>query len=238
MFCMFLLSIFGLLGFMHLMVHKTSFLGILGIGICSLLSACDSSKSNNKQQSSSDTQHSSSEIALQEATQAVPANDGKKLSEVAGQATLPAMAEVKGFSPQHQSLPSKAEAFVGRYHVQISCDDPFAKCDQGSAEFIINLLADGTAHRTFVYMGKISYENSDIKSNRSYQKNTWIYDEAQHEIIVNRIEGIQFFYKVDAQNNLIMDIDRILNGTEENRLYFSQHHTAPTKAYVLQRFDN
>ncbi len=223
---------------MHLMVHKTSFLGILGIGICSLLSACDSSKSNNKQQGASDSQNSSSEIALQEATQAVPASDGKKLSEVAGQATLPAMAEIKGFAPQRETLPSKAEEFVGRYHVQISCDDPFAKCEQGSAEFIINLLADGTAHRTFVYMGKISNENSDVKSNRSYQKNTWIYDDAQHEIIVNRIEGIQFFYKVDEKNNLVMDIDKILNGTEENRLYFAQHHTAPMRAYVLKRFEN
>lgn len=221
------------------MVHKTSFFGVLGISICSLMSACDSSKSSSKQQHDSDTQNSSSELALQEETQAVPASDGKKLSEVAGQATLPAMAEMKGFAaPNNESLPTKAEAFIGRYHVQISCDDPFAKCEKGNAEFIINLLADGTAHRTFVYMGKMTYENSDVKANRSYQKNTWIYDEAQHEIIVNRIEGIQFFYKVDEKNNLVMDLDKILNGTEENRVYFRQHHTAPMQAYVLKKFDN
>jgi hypothetical protein len=223
---------------MHVMVHKISLFRILGISICSLLSACDSSKSNNKQQSVSDSQNSSSELALQEEIQALPASDGKKLSEVAGQATLPAMADVKSFGPQSETLASKAEEFVGRYHVQMSCEDPFAKCEKGNAEFIINLLADGTAHRTFVYMGKMTYENTDVKSSRSYQKNTWIYDEVQHEIIVNRIEGIQFFYKVDEKNNLVMDLDKILNGTEENRLYFKQHHTAPTKAYVLKRFDN
>ena len=52
--------------------------------------------------------------------------------------------------------------------------------------------------------------------------------------MINRIEGIQFYYKVDEQNDLVMDIDKIINGTEENRLYFSQHHTAPTKAYVFK----
>jgi len=159
------------------------------------------------------------------------------LTEVAGQATLPT---INKFVPSDEidKIPTKAEAFVGRYHAQIDCEDPFAMCNKGNAEFIINLLADGTAHRTFVYMGKVTNDSNIIKSNRTYQKNTWIYDEATHEIIVNRIEGIQFFYKVDSQHNLVMDLDKILNGTEANRLYFRQHNLAPTKAYVLYKFDH
>ena len=223
---------------MYLTFHKVIFFRILGISICTVLSACDSSKSNDKQQGASDTQNSSSELALQPTPQRANASEGKKLTDLAGQATLPAMAEMKGQDQQSDVVYTKAEAFVGRYHVQMSCEDPFAKCEKGSAEFIINLLPDGTAHRTFVYMGKMTYENNDIKPNRGYQKNTWVYDEVNHEIVINRIEGIQFYYKVDAQNDLVMDIDKIVNGTEENRLYFSQHHTAPTKAYVLKKFDN
>jgi len=223
---------------MYLTFHKVIFFRILGISICTVLSACDSSKSNDKQQGASDTQNSSSELALQPTPQRANASEGKKLTDLAGQATLPAMVEMKGQDQQSDVVSTKAEAFVGRYHVQMSCEDPFAKCEKGSAEFIINLLPDGTAHRTFVYMGKMTYENNDIKPNRGYQKNTWVYDEVNHEIVINRIEGIQFYYKVDAQNDLVMDIDKIVNGTEENRLYFSQHHTAPTKAYVLKKFDN
>lgn len=223
---------------MYLTFHKVIFFRILGISICTVLGACDSSKSNDKQQGASDTQNSSSELALQPTPQRANASEGKKLTDLAGQATLPAMAEMKGQDQQSDVVSTKAEAFVGRYHVQMSCEDPFAKCEKGSAEFIINLLPDGTAHRTFVYMGKMTYENNDIKPNRGYQKNTWVYDEVNHEIVINRIEGIQFYYNVDAQNDLVMDIDKIVNGTEENRLYFSQHHTAPTKAYVLKKFDN
>lgn len=223
---------------MYLTFHKVNFFRILGISICTVLSACDSSKSNDKQQGTSDTQNSSSELALQETPQHAHSSEGKKLTDLAGQATLPAVVDMQSQDQQSGEIPTKAETFVGRYHVQMSCEDPFAKCDKGSAEFIINLLPDGTAHRTFVYMGKITYENNDIKSNRAYQKNTWIYDELNHEIVINRIEGIQFYYKVDEQNDLVMDIDKIINGTEENRLYFSQHHTAPTKAYVLKKFDN
>lgn len=87
-------------------------------------------------------------------------------------------------------------------------------------------------------MGKMTYENNEIKPNRSYQKNTWVYDELTHEIIINRIEGIQFFYKVNADGNLVMDLDKILNSSESNRNYFNQNNAAPEKAYVLTKLNN
>lgn len=222
---------------MYPVFNKVIFFQVLAVGLCAMLSACDSS-TNSKQQAHADVQNSTSETI----TQASPSHDiaqhGKKLTEVAGQATLPAVAENKELDHQPETISKKAHAFVGRYHVQISCDDPFAMCDRGSSEFIINLLPDGTAHRTLVYMGKMTYENNAIKTKRSYQKNTWTYDEASHEIIIHRVEGIHFFYKVDADKNLVMDLDKILNGTEENKAYFQQNNSAPTKSYVLKKFDN
>ena len=222
---------------MYSAFHKIFFFRILTIGICTVLNGCGSSKTESKQQSL-DSQNSSSEILAQAVIKQDSVVDGKKLTDVAGQATVPASVEVNDQKQMTNAISKNAKALVGRYHVKISCEDRFAMCEKGNSEFIINLLPDGTAHRTFVYMGKITYEKNEIKTNRSNQKNTWTYDEKSHEIIVHRLEGNIFFYKVDANKNLMMDIDKILNGTEENKLYFQQHHTAPTKAYVLERFEN
>ena len=220
---------------MYLNLNNVGFFRILSMSICLVLVACDSQHSIEQEQAA-DSQNSLSKVEQDTPTQ--PANAAKSLTEVAGQATLPAASELKNLDQKTHTLPAKAESFVGRYHTQISCEDRFVNCKKGNAEFIINLLPDGTAHRNIVYMGKMTYENNEIRPNRSYQKNTWVYDELTHEIIVNRIEGIQFFYKVDADGNLVMDLDQILNSSERNRLYFDQNNPAPEKAYVLKRLNN
>lgn len=218
---------------MYLNLNKVGFCRILSMSFCLVLVACDSQNSIDQEQSV-DAQNSLSKAEQDQSAQHV--NAAKKLTEVAGQATLPAASELKGLDVE--PLPAKAESFVGRYHTQISCTDRFAHCQKGNAEFIINLLPDGTAHRNIVYMGKMTYENNEIKPNRTYQKNTWVYDEVNHEIVIDRVEGIQFFYKVDADRNLVMDLDKILNSSESNRLYFSQNNPAPAQAYVLKKMNN
>lgn len=220
---------------MYLNLNKVGFFRILSMSICLGLVACDS-QSSTDQEHAADSQNSLSKVEQDSPSQRV--NTAKSLTEVAGQATLPAASELKNTNQQTQPLPAKAESFVGRYHAQISCTDHFVNCEKGNAEFIINLLPDGTAHRNIVYMGKMTYENNEIKPNRSYQKNTWVYDELTHEIIINRIEGIQFFYKVNADGNLVMDLDKILNSSESNRHYFKQNNAAPEKAYVLKKLNN
>ena len=223
---------------MYVVFNGINFVRVMTFSCCVALTACDSSTTNNKQDRSGSASSSNDVLNQGALTQHDEVQHGKKLTEVAGQATLPTASEVNALDQPSEAMTPKAQQLVGRYHVQINCEDPFAMCDQGNSEFIINLLPDGTAHRTLVYMGKMTYENNDIKSNRSYQKNTWTYDEANREVIVNRIEGIQFYYKVDAHKNLIMDLDKILNGTEKNKVYFQQNNIAPTKAYVLTRFDH
>ncbi len=219
---------------MYLNLNKVGFFRILSMSICLGLVACDSQDSID-QEHTADSQNSLSKVESESPSQR--ANSAKRLTEVAGQATLPAASELKGVD-QQTPLSAKAESFVGRYHTQISCADRFVNCEKGNAEFIINLLPDGTAHRNIVYMGKMTYENNEIKPNRSYQKNTWVYDDVNHQIVINRIEGIQFFYKVNVDGNLVMDLDRILNSSESNRLYFNQNNPAPEKAYVLTKLNN
>lgn len=58
------------------------------------------------------------------------------------------------------ALSKNAMPYVGRYRVDISCSDPYVGCERGTANFILNLLADGTAHRSIVHMGKIMFNSS------------------------------------------------------------------------------
>lgn len=228
--------------YMYLKFKKVRFVQFVGFSLCFFLSACDSqqhtlehSQDHQQQNTTAPQINEKKPIALENA------NVGRKLTEVAGQATLPITADADDdhSASQVATISAKAESLIGRYSVTINCKDRFALCDQGNAQFIINLLPDGTAHRTFVYPGKVTYDNNEIKSNRSYEKNTWVYDEENHEVIVNRIEGTQFFYKVDEHQNLVMDLEKILNSSENNRLYFREtEHPAPEKAYILKKVDN
>ena len=159
-------------------------------------------------------------------------NNGAKLTEVAGPAAVHVIQEANA-----EQVPEQWMQYVGRYHTQLSCEDKFARCEKGTAEFVINLLPDGTAHRTFVYMGKVSNDAHSDTSGRNFQKNTWSYDAERSLIVVQRIEGIQFFYRVDAEHNLVVDRERIINVDNINKQYFTTSgHPAPEQNYVLKKF--
>lgn len=158
-------------------------------------------------------------------------DQGEKLTEAAGPSAM-------HISAVEQDIPVSGDMmkFVGRYHTEISCEDAFAHCEKGTAEYIINLLPDGTAHRTFVYKGKLGSDQKIHISKRNYQKNTWSYDERYNQIIVKRIEGIQFFYNVD-DNQLVINREKTLNDDHTNKRYFEQQKQyLPDQDYVLTRF--
>ena len=159
-------------------------------------------------------------------------DEGEKLTEAAGPAVTQALEDDHVAQVSNVSMP-----LVGRYHTEINCEDKFAHCEKGSAEFIINLLPDGTAHRTFVYKGRVSNDSHDELANRNYKKNTWHYDEEHHQIVVQRVEGIQFFYSINDEQNLVIDRDQILNVDKTNKNYFSvKGHHAPEHNYVMTKF--
>ena len=148
----------------------------------------------------------------------------KKLTDVAGQAVVPVMQE-----SEKSFVPSEAQSYIGRYKVTISCDDAFVSCNEGTAEFIINLLEDGSAHRTIIHLGTITYA-----SVKQYNKDRWSYDEKAHQIILHRASGVQFFYNIRSDKSLKMDLNKIANATEVNQKYFREGGALPQKAYVLK----
>ena len=157
---------------------------------------------------------------------------GKKLTEVAGQATMR-----NDPSPQSSALPKNAQEFIGRFHAIIPCDDGFIPCQQGTAEFILNLLPDGSAHRSIIHYGKVFADKPMSKEgNTTYRKDRWTLDEEDMEIIVHRQEGVNFYYRIQDRDHLIMDVDRIRSDTEgRNQELFDEGYPQPAKAYVLTR---
>lgn len=151
---------------------------------------------------------------------------GQRLKDIAGQAIVP-MQQHKIYT----SVPKKAYPYVGRYQTVISCHDPFIQCTTpGSADLIINLLNDGTAHRTIIKMGKIAFS-----SYAQYRQDYWSYDEKNHQIILQRAIGIKFFYDLDQDGNMMMDLNKIAVGTARNRQYFMEGNPFPEQAYKFTK---
>ena len=137
--------------------------------------------------------------------QSLEAEQAKTLIEIAGQATLPAMTHAR-------KSPIKAyeKPFVGRYHAHIPCDDHFVPCTAGTAEYILNLSADGSVHRSIVQFGKVFAENTQTDSrNANYRRDTWSINVEKTELVVHRKDGVNFYYDIQDPQHLIMNLDKI-----------------------------
>ena len=154
------------------------------------------------------------------------ATQGQKLTDAAARTVL---SDGSDEASLQQPLDATALTYAGRYQASISCEDAFARCEQGNAEFILNLLPDGTAHRTFIHMGRVEFSSS-----RQYRQDHWRYDAEHHQIILHRESGVEFYYDLDPQHNLIINLELIANASAKNQEYFNSH-PFPQKAYTLQR---
>lgn len=151
---------------------------------------------------------------------------GRKLTDAAAHPTIP-MTDGSAFE---KSIPDNAQPFVGRYFTQISCQDKLVNCENGVADFIITLLPDGVAHRSIIHLGTIQFSSS-----RHYRQDSWSYDEEHHQIILHRASGVEFFYDIDLDGNMVMDLEKIANATEINRRYFKKGGDFPDQAYILAK---
>ncbi|TCB35789.1 hypothetical protein E0H82_07340 [Acinetobacter sp. ANC 4910] len=167
----------------------------------------------------------------QPASAARQPQSGKKLTELAGQASMPNEAA----STVQQDLADEQALYVGRYHVKISCKDDFVQCSEGSAEYILTLAADGSAYRSIVYTGKLFSEKLAEDSNiRTYRRDTWSVNPEDSELVVHLEEGAEFYYRVDKQQNLILDLDRTLDlDNQINQHLFAAGYPMPTQTYRL-----
>ena len=162
--------------------------------------------------------------------QSLEAEKAKTLIEIAGQATLPAMTHARK-SP----IKSYEKPFIGRYHAHIPCDDNFVPCTAGTAEYILNLSADGSVHRSIVQFGKVFAENTQTDSrNANYRRDTWSINLEKTELVVHRKDGVNFYYDIQDPQHLIMNLDKInRENSGGDKYYFKQGYRKPLKAYVL-----
>ena len=162
--------------------------------------------------------------------QSLETEQAKTLIEIAGQATLPAMTHAR-------KSPIKAyeKPFVGRYHAHIPCDDNFVPCTAGTAEYILNLSADGSVHRSIVQFGKVFAENTQTDSrNANYRRDTWSINLEKTELVVHRKDGVNFYYDIQDPQHLIMNLDKInRENSGGDKYFFKQVYRKPLKAYVL-----
>lgn len=209
----------------------------VGMAICLLLGACDSSTQTKNTTSSQGDVASVKVVADSAQENTVDIEDGKRLTEVAGRTALPRLTEPESIAHSKKMISKASQAYVGRYHLIIDCSEKFALCDKGKAEFVISLLADGTSHRTIVYLGKMSHEARSKPSSHIYQQNTWTFNPKTDQIEVKRKEGVNFYYHVNPEGNLVIDLDSIYanNKVENGQLIDGTY--VPTKAYVLKKLE-
>lgn len=202
-----------MLNISHYFSHKWMAIGLCTLG--SWLSACQPESPSGNQQH---------DPLLKQATP--DTTQGQKLTDAAVTTVVPATPENDTAVYQ---LDQAALPYIGRYQASIGCEDPFARCDQGTTEFIINLLPDGTAHRTFIHMGRLKFSSA-----KQYRKDRWTYDEEHQQIVLHRESGVTFYYDAHQPNQITMNLERIANASADNKEYF-QTNPFPQKAYSLQR---
>lgn len=151
--------------------------------------------------------------------------EGQRLTDVASRATMPSFEREEVTS---NPIAEDLQKYVGRYHVEISCDDPIVRCDSGHAEFILNLLPDGSAHRIIIHLGKIT-----SATNSQYRDDLWSYDTEANQIIIHRSNGVELFYDIDKDQNLMFSIEKTEQFSDVNKTFFSEGNPRPLRPYKL-----
>ena len=195
------------------------------------LSACDSRQSEPKQQPQPKQQ-------AQQIPNATTAEEqAKSLTDVAGQATLPYSTAQKN----HLAPPSEADLiYVGRYHGRIPCTDPFAGCAQGEteAEYIVNLLADGSVYWTNTSFGRLSSDSSRnmTKIEQTCKQVQWHVQQKEKEIIVRcDAANVNLYYQINRNHDLVLDLEQIWNGDHGHNRQFFKEYPFPQQAYVFKK---
>lgn len=162
-------------------------------------------------------------------------SEGVSLTEIAGQAMIPHVVSKRMEKPSQQDL-----IYAGRYHARIPCSDPFAGCvnNENEAEYIINLLEDGSVYWINTSFGRLGSDPSrDMTEIEQMCKQVqWHAHKELNEIMI-RCENanVNLYYKINKEQNLVLDLDKIWNGDHgQNRKFFNEY-PFPKKAYVFEK---
>lgn len=160
--------------------------------------------------------------------------EGQKLLDIAGRSSMPVQAQ---HSNAHYVLTPLEKKMVGRYMVTISCQDPIARCDagqQGSVEYILNLMEDGSIFRLIKSFGRVY---ADTRTTEDYHDDHWeiVTENQKKYILVYFKNGLRFYYLIDEKGNLVMDSQR---NFAVNKTIFEHGHPYTLNNYYLVRAKN
>ncbi|MGJ8756481.1 hypothetical protein ACSFV5_00710 [Acinetobacter sp. HC8-3S] len=203
------------------------------------LSACDSHHPESmKQQPQTQQKHEelSDDMGLED-EQTVSSSEGVSLTEIAGQATIPHVVSKRMEKPSQQDL-----IYAGRYHARVPCSDPFAGCvnNEKEAEYILNLLDDGSVYWTNTSFGRLGSDrsNSMTKIEQMCKQVQWHAHKELNEIMVRcEAADVNLYYKINEKQALVLDLDKIWNGDHGRNRQFFKEYPFPKKAYVFEKIE-
>lgn len=207
----------------------------VGFVFSSGLSACDSQYPDVTQTATQSQPNKESSIPVISDDKQTQSNEGVALTEVAGQATVPHVASKYMSKPTQQDL-----HYVGRYHARIPCTDAFAGCVKGEkeAEYILNLLEDGSVYWTNTSFGRLSSDSSRnmTKIEQTCKQVQWHVQQKEKEIIVRcDAANVNLYYQINRNHDLVLDLEQIWNGDHGHNRQFFKEYPFPQQAYVFKK---
>jgi len=196
--------------------------------MCLTLSACDINHTNSKDHSSPSSSSIDEENLIKNSTST------KTLDYVAGRTFLP-----EENLDQTKKLSGISLQYVGRYHTRISCKDAFADCESGEAEYILNLLPNGSAYWNVIHFGRVGSKDG-VKStavNQLCPDLNWKVDEREDELTIHcPLSNVNFYFNVDSNKRLIVNLEKLFySDYGKNREFLEQNYFVPNQAYVLTK---
>lgn len=216
---------------MYMFLKRSRFLVkhlVVGTMMCLTLSACDINHTNSKDHSSPSSSSIDEENLIKNSTST------KTLDYVAGRTFLP-----EENLDQTKKLSGISLQYVGRYHTRISCKDAFADCESGEAEYILNLLPNGSAYWNVIHFGRVGSKDG-VKStavNQLCPDLNWKVDEREDELTIHcPLSKVNFYFKTDSRKRLIMNLEKLFySDYGKNREFLEQNYFVPKQAYVLTK---
>lgn len=196
--------------------------------MCMTLSACDINHTNSKDHSSASSNSMHEENLIKNSTST------KTLDYVAGRTFLP-----QQNLDQTEKLSGIALQYVGRYHTRISCEDAFADCESGEAEYILNLLPNGSAYWNVIHFGRVGSKDGAKSAavNELCPSLNWKVDEREHELTIHcPLSNVNFYFKTDSRKRLVMNLEKLFySDYGKNREFLEQNYFVPKQAYILTK---
>ncbi|ESK54096.1 MAG: hypothetical protein I8H98_09365 [Moraxellaceae bacterium] len=200
------------------------------------LSACDSHHPESMKQPTQ-AQPNGEEVSAPNVSddEKTISSEGVALTEVAGQATIPHVASNHMTKPTQQDL-----RYAGRYHARIPCTDAFAGCVKGEkeAEYILNLLEDGSVYWTNTSFGRLGADPSRniAKIEQTCKQVQWHVHTTGKKIMVRcEAADLNLYYQISQNHDLVLDLDQIWNADHGRNRKFFKEYPFPQQAYIFEK---